>query len=206
MLKKTVAIAGLCLLLLPVALSARIGVGVATGRITVEEDLKPGLIYNLPALSVINTGSVSGEYTVKIEYHQDQENNPDMGLRPEAGWFEFIPNTFSLEPGEAQQVAIILSLPVRGAVPGNYFAYLEASPITKSIAGESRVGVAAASRLYFNIIPGNFLTGIYYRLISLMNLYSPWSYSILSVIIFLFLVFLFRRFFSFNIGISIKKK
>ncbi|HDQ16669.1 MAG TPA: hypothetical protein ENN31_00935 [Candidatus Vogelbacteria bacterium] len=206
MLKKTVAIIGICLFLSPVLSFARIGVGVATSKIIVEEELKPGLIYNLPALSVVNTGTVSGEYTAKIEYHQDQENNPEMGLCPKEEWFEFVPNTFSLEPGESQQVKIILSLPVRGVVPGNYFAYLEASPITKGISGQSKVGIAAASRLYFTVVPGNFLSGIYYRLASLMNIYSPWSYSVLTVIVFIILVLLSRRYFSFDIGISVKKK
>ncbi len=41
---------------------ARIGVGVGTGKITIDENLKPGIIYKLPPLTVVNTGDEASDY------------------------------------------------------------------------------------------------------------------------------------------------
>lgn len=69
-------------LLLPILALARIGVGVGIGKIVVDQPLKPGLIYTLPSLPVLNTGDEPAEYGVSIEYHEGQEMNPEMGLKP----------------------------------------------------------------------------------------------------------------------------
>jgi len=191
---------------LPVLVLARIGVGVGTGKIVVDQPLKPGLIYTLPSLVVLNTGDEPGEYGVSIEYHEGQEANPEMGLKPAKEWLSFEPEKFHLEPGQAQQVKIKLSLPVKGVKPGQYFAYLEGHPVKKDVAGQTTIGVAAAAKLYFRVAPANFFAGLYYRIASLFALYSPWSYVVLSIIIVAILITLFRQFFSFNIGISLKKK
>ena len=51
---------------------AWIGVGVGTGKIQVTEKLKPGQIYILPSISVLNTGDEKGNYKVSIAYHEKQ--------------------------------------------------------------------------------------------------------------------------------------
>jgi hypothetical protein len=193
-------------LFLPVLVLARVGVGVGIGKIVVDQKLKPGLIYVLPSLPVLNTGDEPGDYGVSIEYHEGQETNPQMGLKPKKEWFSFEPSQFHLEPGQAQQVQIKLTLPLKGVKPGNYFAYLEAHPIVKEKAGQTRVGVAAAAKLYFTVAPANFLVGIYYRIASFFALYSPWSYVVLAIVVLAILIALFRRFFSVKIGISLRKK
>jgi hypothetical protein len=191
---------------LPVLVLARIGVGVGTGKIVVDQPLKPGLIYTLPSLMVLNTGDEPGEYGVSIEYHEGQETNPEMGLKPAKEWLSFEPSQFHLEPGQAQQVKIKLSLPVKGVKPGQYFAYLEGHPVKKDVAGQTTIGVAAAAKLYFRVAPANFFVGVYYRIASLFALYSPWSYVVLTIVVVAILIGLFRQFFSLNIGISLKKK
>jgi len=205
MKKFTFLILGLAFFL-PVLVLARIGVGVGTGKIVVDQPLKPGLIYTLPSLVVLNTGDEPGEYGVSIEYHEGQETNPEMGLKPAKEWLSFEPEKFHLEPGQAQQVKIKLSLPVKGVKPGQYFAYLEGHPVKKDVAGQTTIGVAAAAKLYFRVAPANFFVGVYYRIASLFALYSPWSYVVLAIVVTAILIALFRRFFSFNIGISLKKK
>jgi hypothetical protein len=205
MKKFSIVILGLALFL-PVLVLARIGVGVGTGKIVVDQPLKPGLIYTLPSLMVLNTGDEPGEYGVSIEYHEGQETNPQMGLKPAKEWLSFEPEKFHLEPGQAQQVKIKLSLPVKGVKPGQYFAYLEGHPVKKDVAGQTTIGVAAAAKLYFKVAPANFFVGLYYRIASLFALYSPWSYVVLAIVVAAILIALFRRFFSFNIGISFKKK
>jgi len=191
-------------LFLPILALARIGVGVGIGKIVVNQPLKPGLIYTLPSLSVLNTGDEPGEYGVSIEYHEGQETNPEMGLRPAAEWFSFEPSNFHLEPGQIQQVQIKLSLPIKDVKPGNYFAYLEGHPIKKDVAGQTSIGVAAAAKLYFTVAPANIFQGIYYRIASFWVLYAPWTWIVFGIIVVAIAVIYFRKHFSFQIGI--KKK
>jgi hypothetical protein len=200
-MKKNIILILSFVLLLPVFVFAKIGVGVGTGKIQVDQPLKPGFIYNLPPFTVLNTGDEPSEYEVSIEYHKDRPE-----LRPQREWFSFEPSKFHLEPGKVQIVQIKLTLPVRGAKPGNYFAYLEGHPLKKATSGQTSIGVAAAAKLYFTIAPANFLQGIYYRMMASIALYAPQSYVILAVVAAAFLVVLFRRYFSFNIGINLKKK
>lgn len=189
------------MLILPIVVSAKIGVGVGTGKIQVDQTLKAGLIYTLPPVTIINTGDEPSEYGVGIQYRENQ-----LEIKPPKEWFSFEPQNFHLEPGQTQAVKIKLILPVKGVAPGNYFAFLQGFPLSKAQSGKTSVGVAAAAKLYFTVAPANFFMGIYYRIGSLLKLYSPWSYVILAVIIAALLIFLFRRFFSFNLGISVKKK
>ena len=124
---------------------AGVGVGVNLGKINIDEPLKPGGIYSFPVIGVINTGDEPGDYELAVTYHQDQPE-----LRPAESWFNFSPASFRLEPGESQNVVIVLSLPVR-MKPGNYFAYLEAHPVIESGPGTT-IGIAAATKAYFTEI------------------------------------------------------
>jgi hypothetical protein len=144
---------------------SKIGVGVGTGKIVVDERLKPGIIYQLPPITVFNTGDESSEYGIGVAYHQDQPE-----LMPAKEWFSFNPEAFYLEPGEAQTVEIRLNLPVK-TTPGDYFAYVEGFPKTKSESGTASIGVAAAAKLYFTVDPANIFAGIYYRALSIWNQY-----------------------------------
>ena len=185
----------LCLLCSPKAL-ARIGVGVGTGKIVVEEKLNPGTIYEFPSLSVLNTGDEPSEYTAGVEYHQDQEQ-----LLPKREWFNFSPDTFHLEPGEVQVVKITLSVPIK-AVPGDYFAYLEGSPVKKSVAGETSIGIAAAAKLYFSIAPANVFQGIYYRIVTFWKanrvVMNGLSLGLLAVLLFR----LFKKYFKVSVTVN----
>ncbi len=200
-MKKTAILIFGFLLIFPVLVLAKIGVGVGIGKIQVDQPLKSGLIYTLPAFIIVNTGDEPSDYGAQIVYHENQKE-----LRPAKEWFSFEPLNFHLEPGQSQQVQVKLTLPIKGAQPGDYFAFLQGRPIKKTEGGMTSVGIAAATKLYFTLAPANFLVGIYYRLVSLSDLYSPWSYVILTIIIAALLIVLFRRFFSFNIGVSFKKK
>lgn len=191
------------ILILPLAIFARIGVGTGTGEIRIEEPLKAGQIHNLPPLIIFNTGDETSTFSVGVEYHEDQPQ-----LWPAREWFSFEPSEFNLEPGKAQKVAVQLTLPLK-TEPGDYFAYLEgmASP-KENIAGGAVIGVAAAAKIYFTVTPANVWQAIYYRLSALWKKYYPWTWiiSILvagAVIIFLFRTF-FRKFFKLNIKISKK--
>jgi len=185
----------------PILALAKIGVGVGIGKIYVDQPLKSGLIYTLPTFVLVNTGDEPSEYGVQIVFHENQKE-----MRPAKEWFKFEPSQFYLEPGQSQLVRIKLTLPMMGAEPGDYFAFLQGRPLQKTESGMTSVGVAAATKLYFTVAPANIFVGIYYRLDSLYKLYSPWSYVISAIVIASLLIVILRRFISFNIGIGFRKK
>jgi hypothetical protein len=177
---------------------ANLGVGTGTGKIIIEEALKPGMIHTLPSLSIVSTGDEASGYAVGVEYFGDQPE-----LKPDKEWFTFKPQEFYLEPGESQTVSVRINLPLK-PTPGKYFAFLEGFPIRKDVAGETAIGISAATKLYFTIAPQNILGAIYHFTVSNYKLYTPWSNVIAFLILFAVLLTLFKKFFNFNI--SIKKK
>lgn len=184
-----------CLITLPAI--AGVGVGVNLGKIEIDEPLKPGGIYNFPSLGVINTGDEPGDYEVEATYHQDQPQ-----LRPAQEWFSFSPSSFHLEPGQSQSVAIKLSLPMK-MKPGDYFCYLEAHPIIEAGPGTT-IGVAAATKTYFTVVPANIWQAIYYKISSFFTVYAPWTYVVLAMVVAAIIITVFRKFFVFRIGIKRK--
>lgn len=186
------------LLISPMFALASVGVGVNLGKIKIEQELKPGGIYKFPVIGVINTGDESGDYELAVTYHQDQPE-----LRPAEEWFNFNPASFALAPGEAQNVEIQLSLPVK-MKPGDYFAYLEAHPVVVAGPGTT-IGVAAATKTYFTVVPANLWQAMVHRVSSFFTVYAPWTYVVLAVVVGAVLIAAFRRYFSFNIGISRKE-
>ncbi len=186
------------ILLLPGVVFATIGVGVGSGKITVDEKLKAGSIYELPSVPVLNTGDEPAEYGMSVEYHQDQPQ-----LKPLPEWFNFVPSSFRLEPKKSQLVKITLNLPLK-ATPGDYFAYLKAHPVQKDVPGQASIGIAAATKLYFVVAPSNIFQGLYYRIISVLRRYSPWTYVVLTIAAVGILLSLIQRRFSFSVGIKRK--
>lgn len=169
---------------------AQVGVGVTLSEISVDEPLTPGGIYRLPVIGVVNTGKEPGEYEVEVSYHSEQTE-----LRPPAEWVAFEPKSFHLEPGEAQQVAITLHIPVK-ARPGNYFAYLEAHPIAKG--NGVTIGVAAATKLYFTVKPSNVFVAVWAKASTLFAAAAPASYICLGVAVAVAIILVLRRFFRFR--------
>lgn len=175
---------------------AKIGVGVGTGKIKVEEQLKPGIIYKLPLITVINTGDTPSDYAVSVAYQTGQAE-----LSPKADWFIFSPQKFHLDPGKGQAVDIKLNLPL-SVQPGKYFAYLEAQPFLKAQKGQTSIGIAAASRLYFTVVPANIFMAIYYKINSFWNVYAPWPQRFLILIVLILAGVFFKRFFNIQIGLK----
>ena len=186
------------ILIFPNFVDARIGVGVGTGKIQVEDKLRAGMIYELPSLTVLNTGDEPSDYEVAVTYHQDQPQ-----LAPSQEWFDFSPQGFYLEPGEAQTVTIKLNLPLK-TVPGDYFAYLEGHPIKQTKLGGANIGVAAAAKLYFTIAPANFLQGLYYKTASLWKIYAPWTNRAAILLAVVLALVFFRKFFKIQINVKNK--
>ena len=183
------------ILFFPLVVLARIGVGVGIGKIEVNEPLKPGGAYDLTPLIVLNTGDEPADYEIIVAY---QSKQPE--LRPIQEWFSFGPSSFHLEPGKAQNVTVKLTLPIK-TKPGNYFAYLQGQPAKKiGTAGGATIGVAAATKLYFKVIPANIFQGIYYRFVSLYSRYHPWDTIVLAVIFAAILLRFIGKRFKFQIA------
>lgn len=148
---------------------ASIGVGVGTGKIEVKEEIKPGGIYELPAITVLNTGTEPATYNFHVAYNETQPEK-----KPKESWFKFSSTEFSLQPGESKLINTTLEMPVT-TEPGNYFAYLEARPKETASQGSATIGVAAATKLSFKVVPANAALGIFYRLLYWYKRLAPWS-------------------------------
>lgn len=200
-MKRIILLLGIVALSITAVLTSRVyaglGVGVGVGKVQVDEKLRPGTVYKLPQLSVLNTGDEISDYEITIEYHETQKE-----LRPARDWFTFSPQKFNLKPQDIQQIEVTLSLPLK-MEPGNYFAYVEAHPVATTNQGGTSIGIAAATKLYFTVEPASPLAGIYYRVLSLWKLYTPWPQRVLIVLAIVLAVILFKRFF--NIQINVKK-
>jgi P pilus assembly chaperone PapD len=181
-------------LFLPSRALATLGVGIGTGRIEVNDILRPGTIYTLPSLSVINTGDEASDYKVGISYLNGQQE-----LLTPKEWFIFSPEEFHLKPGEVQVVTIKINLPLK-MQPGKYFNYLEAHPTMKNNPGKTTIGVAAAARLYFTVEAANIFQAVYYKVITFWKVYQPWTGRtaiLLGVVIVLILI---KKFFKIQVN------
>jgi hypothetical protein len=150
--------------------SADVGVGVSLGRIEITDQLLAGRDYRLPALGVLNTGDEPGTYEVAITYRADQQQR-----RPSEKWFELEPRRFHLDAGSSQNVEVRLVLP-DGVDPGDYFAYLEARPVSEG--SGVRVGVAAATRVTFTVKPSSWWQAQQIKMNRWLDETEPWSYII----------------------------
>ncbi len=188
----------LSILLAPALASARVGVGVNIGKIQIDQELKPGGIYKLPPVTVINTGDEKADYAVEATYHAEQKE-----LRPEQRWFSFYPKEFTLEPGKSQKVNISLHLPIL-TKPGDYFAYIEGHPIRKE--GQVTIGIAAASKLYFKVVPSTWWQALYHKIITFFTANAPTSYIVLGILVLLVIISIVNKYYGLKIAVKIKKK
>ena len=186
------------LIAFPKQVYSNVGVGVGNGKIEVKDKLKPGIIYSLPPLNVYNTGTVTSDYTVLLTFNEQQTQR-----KPEGSWIHFTPERFTLQPGKSQKVSMQLQLPF-SVFPGNYFAYIEARPLVQSPSGITTIGVAAASKLTFTVIPSNVFQAVYYRVLSLFITFAPWSYIVAASILSTLLIWLLSK--KINLSIGVKKK
>ena len=154
---------------------AQEGVGVNVGKIQVDEPLAPGGTYRIPAVGVINTGHESSGYRVRITYLSGQQE-----LQPPEDWFSFGPETFTLEPGTTENVSITLKLPLT-ARPGDYFAFVEASPVSNDARGGVAVGIAAATRLNFTVEASNVFSASFLWVFHHFRDWTPWSWIVTTI-------------------------
>lgn len=181
---------GICLFAASLA-SSRVseadrGVGVSLSRIDVADVLRPGGSYSLPSLGVLNTGDEPGDYEVRIGYVEGQSQQ-----RPDQGWLDFQPRRFFLQPGESRSVEIRIELP-SGADPGDYFAFIEARPVSET--SNVSIGVAAATRLSFTVDSSSWFAAQRLRISRFLRDTEPWSYVVEGLIVAGLLVYFVGRY------------
>ena len=157
---------------------AQEGVGVNVGKIEVDEPVAPGGTYHMPPVGVINTGHDPSDYSLRIIYQHEQEEE-----EPPEEWFTFHPDRFRLEPGQLENVRITLRLPLT-ARPGDYFAFVEAFSVRDADQqGGVALSVAAATRLSFTVEPSNVFSGAFLWVLHHFRDGSPWSYTVLGIVL-----------------------
>ena len=185
------------MLVYPQASYGAVGVGVGTGKIVIDEILYPGEIYKLPVFTVLNTGDEKTTYGVGISHRETQPE-----LKPDPSWFKFSPSEFELDPTGAQNVEVTLEIPLQ-LEPGKYFAFVEGHP-ARGEGGGTKIGIAAASKLYFEVAPANIFVGLYYRVLTAWRNAQPWSNIVAGAIAAGLVVTFVRRNFDFNIRLAKK--
>lgn len=187
----------LIVLIFPLTVFGRVGVGTGTAEIRVDKPLKPGGVYDIPSVVIFNTGDESSNYGIGIAYDADRTE-----LRPAKEWFSFDPSLSYLEPTKSQSVAVKLTLPVK-ARPGDYFAYLETHPVIKTGTGTS-VGMAVGTRLFFTVVPANIWQAITLRISSFWTRHAPWDWVILGIALAAIVIVFLRKRFTFQVGVRKK--
>jgi hypothetical protein len=177
---------------------ANAGVGVMPGIIKVDQPLKPGGQYRLSSLQVVNTGNESTDYLVGVTTLGKQSE-----LQPPEDFILFDPSEpFKLDAGANKVISISLSLPVN-AKPGDYLAYIEAHPVSNASGGTS-IGVSAATKLYFTIVPTSTVAAIMNSISNFLDREAPWSYVIPGAIVLGFLVYYMSRKLKFELKLTRK--
>jgi hypothetical protein len=166
---------------LPVA--ASMGAGLDLAEIKVDEALRPGEVYQLPTVGVLNTGDRAGSYKATIAAGSDQTEPV-----PCADWFQLEPRSFDLEAGASTRVAVSMHLPV-DAQQGDYFVLIEVRQVTEG--GGDAIG--AATRLHFSVKKSD--RGFFHRA-------APYLCAGAGLVAAVALIWLFRRFSPFRLTLE----
>lgn len=100
-------------------------------------------------------------------------------------------------------VNIKLNIPLK-SVPGDYFCFLEGHPVKDNESGQTTIGIAAASKLYFTIAPSNVFEAFYYRILSLWKQGLPYTNFVGGSLLVFLVLRILTRFVKLNI--SLKKR
>jgi len=183
------------------AADASLGVGVGLGSVDLDAPVAAGGIYRLPDLPVINTGDETAVYQLTASLVAGPPLTRESGFDL-AGWFDFSPNNFFLEPDASQPVKVSLMLPF-SAPAGEYQVFLEASPQLKQTQGVA-IGPAAATKLSFTVVTGSVLAAFQNRLRTWLFL-NPVIYLVLAGLAVVLAFRIFRRTYAISIRTRSKR-
>jgi hypothetical protein len=141
---------GSAVLAAPLRAGASVGTGVGADPIVLAETAHAGQSYTLPALYLVNTGTETSQYAVRVlRLDQGKQRNVP------ASWIVVPTRPISLAPKAATNVPLTLDVPADAAA-GDYMTDVVAGTVAAAggSAGAS-VGTQAATQLHFSVGAGN---------------------------------------------------
>lgn len=167
---------------------ADVGAGVGASPIRLSSPAHPGNAYRLPALYVVNTGTVASRYHISVE-----RLKPGPALTAPTIWIEIGRNDFTLAPGRSINVPLTLTVPVDAAT-GNYASDLVAGTEAPAQSGKAATASArAATELLFTVAPGDPL---------LIVALSWWTYALAGAAVLIVLAFWAQRRYGFTVSVE----
>jgi hypothetical protein len=144
-----------------------IGAGVGATPLQLHTDVRPGRHYRFPPLYVVNTGSRTSNYLVRIE-----QLGAQTGHQVPAAWLQVARTRLRLRPHKSALIPVSLSVP-KNAAGGNYRTDLIVGTSMQRPGRGATLGAAAADQLIFTIAtPGFSWTSpwLLYPLLALLTL------------------------------------
>lgn len=137
----------LTVLAVPAVAQASIGVGIQAGPVQLTGGAHPGGRYALPPVYVVNTGTDDESLTVRVERVSAGQGRvvPASWIRPGAA--------VRLSHSQSARIPLELVVPAT-AKPGRYLSDVVVSGSAAVTDGSAHLGVAAATKLQFTIVPG----------------------------------------------------
>lgn len=153
----TLPMAGFLLLAFPAAAAASIGVGIQVGPVRLAGIAHAGQTYDLPPVYVVNTGTEPE--TVRLDV---QRLSKGTGRDVPRAWFKPGQTDVHLDPKQSATIPVQLVVPA-DATLGPYFSDVVAHGSASIQAGQTTLGVAAATKLQFTVgkaVPAGFWSSL----------------------------------------------
>lgn len=130
----------------PGRVAAEIGTGIGASPIALAAVAHPGHTYRLPALYVVNTGTVVSTYRVRVE-----RLSPGPGRLVPSVWVRVRRNDVPLEPKQSASVPLTLVVPA-SAASGAYLSDLVVgTEAPRAPSAQAILGAQAATKLMFRV-------------------------------------------------------
>ena len=143
-----VFIALLLLLSFPLAAEASVGVGIQAGPVRLGSVAHAGQSYSLPSVYVVNTGTETETVILRVER---LSHGPGRAVPP--SWIQVAGHGVQLQAHQSARIPLQLVLP-GGAQRGRYSSDIVADVTGTISVGQANLGVAAATKLVFSVVPG----------------------------------------------------
>lgn len=143
-----VPIALLLLVSFPLTAAASVGVGIQAGPVRLGSVAHAGQSYSLPPVYVVNTGTETETVSLRVER---LSHGPGRAVPP--GWIQVAGHGVQLEARQSARIPLQLVLP-GGAQRGRYLSDIVATVAGTISVGQANLGVAAATKLVFSVVPG----------------------------------------------------
>jgi hypothetical protein len=143
-----VPIALLLLLSFPLTATASVGVGIQAGPVRLGSVAHAGQSYSLPPVYVVNTGTKTETVSLRVER---LSHGPGRAVPP--AWIQVAGHGVQLQPHQSARIPLQLVLP-DDAQRGRYLSDIVAAVTGTISVGQANLGVAAATKLVFSVVPG----------------------------------------------------